>query len=160
MPASASPATTDSAAAFPPDITVAALVVRDGRFLMVEESVRGQRVLNQPAGHLEPGESLADATVRETLEETGWQVRLLHFVGAWLWTEPDEARSWLRFVFAAEAVAHDPARPLDEGILGTRWMAPSELHQPGLPLRTPLVLAGMDAWLAGQRLPLSAVPSL
>lgn len=160
MHASPRPAPPDAPAAFAPDITVAALVARDGRLLMVEESVRGRRVLNQPAGHLEPGESLAAAAVRETLEETGWHVRLRHFVGAWLWTEPVEPRSWLRFVFAAEALSHDPARPLDAGILATRWMAPSELRRPDLPLRTPLVLAGMDAWLAGQRLPLSAVQYL
>lgn len=157
MSASASLAESDTGDAFHPDVTVATLVARGGYFLMVEESVRGQRVINQPAGHLEPGESLVEAAVRETLEETGWQVRPTHFVGAWLWTEPDDARSWLRFVFAAEALAHDPSRPLDAGILCTRWMAPAELHQPGVPLRTPLVLSGMDAWLAGQRLPLAAV---
>lgn len=145
---------------FRPDVTVATLVAREGRLLLIEESARGQRVLNQPAGHLEPGESLAEAAVRETLEETGWTVRLTDFVGAWLWDEPADPRTWLRFVFSAEAVAHEPARELDAGILATCWMTPSELRQASLPLRTPLVLSAMDAWLAGQRLPLSAVQYL
>jgi 8-oxo-dGTP pyrophosphatase MutT (NUDIX family) len=160
MHAAATSAEQDPAAIFRPDVTVATLVARDGRLLVVEESVRGQRVLNQPAGHLEPGESLVQAAARETLEETGWSVRLLHFVGAWLWDEPGQARTWLRFVFAAEALSHDPSQPLDAGILATHWLTPSELRQSRLPLRTPLVLSGLDAWLAGQRLPLAAVQYL
>ena len=72
-----------------PDVTVATVVVRDGRLLMVEETVGGQQVLNQPAGHLEPDESLQDAACRETLEETGWEVRLTGFVGAYQWKAPD-----------------------------------------------------------------------
>lgn len=68
-----------------PDVTVATVVVRDGRFLQVEETIGGKLLLNQPAGHLEPDESLLDAAVRETLEETGWDVRLTHFIGTYQW---------------------------------------------------------------------------
>ena len=91
-----------------PDVTVATLVVREGRLLMVEEEVRGRRVLNQPAGHLEPDESLFEAALRETLEETGWRVRLTGFVGAYQWKSPDQSsggggRHYLRFAFAVAA---------------------------------------------------------
>ena len=104
-----------------PDVTVATVVIDQGRLLCVEEHAGGALVLNQPAGHLEPDESLLDAAVRETLEETGWTVELEAFVGAYQWTSPALAdgsggRSYLRFAFAARPIAHDPARRLDEGI--------------------------------------------
>lgn len=143
---------------FQPDITVAALVLRDGRFLTVEEDVRGARVLNQPAGHVEPGESLLQAVVRETLEETGWDVRPTGLVGVYQWTDDaDGGRSYLRFVFAAEALGHHAERTLDEGIVRSLWLSPGEMRDCATPLRTPLVLAAIDHFLAGQRLPLSAV---
>src|SRR5689334_11213276 len=91
-----------------PDVTVATVVVSDGRLLVVEEAVAGKRVLNQPAGHLEPDESLVEAALRETREETGWEVRLTGFVGAYQWKAPETGRHYLRFAFAAEPVAHDP----------------------------------------------------
>ena len=104
-----------------PDVTVATVVVRDGRLLVVEEQVNGRLVLNQPAGHLEPDESLVDAALRETREETGWDVRLTAFVGAYQWKAPPSGsnlgRHYLRFVFAAEPLSHDPALPLDTGIV-------------------------------------------
>ena len=98
-----------------PDVTVATVVVRDGRLLMVEETVRGARVLNQPAGHLEPDESLLEAALRETLEETGWEVTLTAFIGAYQWKAPADGRHFLRLAFAAEPLRHHPERPLDEG---------------------------------------------
>ena len=100
-----------------PDVTVATVVVREGRLLMVEEQVQGERVLNQPAGHLEPDETLQEAALRETLEETGWEVELTAFIGAYQWTSPRDGKHFLRLAFAADPVRHDPARPLDEGIL-------------------------------------------
>ena len=89
-----------------PDVTVATVVVRDGRLLCVEERANGQLVINQPAGHLEPDESLVEAAVRETREETGWNVRVTHMVGAYQWKAPLNAdgsggRHYLRFAFAA-----------------------------------------------------------
>ena len=145
---------------FLPDVTVAALVERDGRFLMVEESIRGRRVLNQPAGHLEPGESLVEAMARETLEETGWTVRPLAFIGNYLWTSPHDGRNFLRFAFAAEALSHDPARPLDAGILAALWLGLDELRQRRDDLRSPLVLAAVEDFLGGRRLPLDAIRRL
>jgi 8-oxo-dGTP pyrophosphatase MutT (NUDIX family) len=145
-----------------PDVTVATVVVRDGRLLMVEEEVRGKRVLNQPAGHLEPDESLAQAALRETLEETGWRVRLTAFVGAYQWKAPDDAaggsgRHYLRMAFAAEPVSHDPARPLDEGIVQALWLTPAALRAEAARHRSPLVWRVVEDYLAGRRHPLDAL---
>jgi len=137
-----------------PHVTVATVVVRDGRLLLVEERIDGRDVLNQPAGHLEAGENLAAAAVRETLEETGWTVRLSTFIGVYQWTAPD-GTAFLRFAFAAEPVEHDPARPLDAGILRALWMTPAELQASAARLRSPLVWEVVADYLGGQRHPLS-----
>ena len=141
-----------------PDVTVATVVLRDGRLLVVEERVSGQLVLNQPAGHLEPDESLAEAALRETREETGWDVRLTDFVGAYQWKAPslngNPGRHYLRFAFAAAPVAHVPARRLDEGIVQALWMPPSELFAARERHRSPLVAKVVEDFLAGRRHPL------
>ncbi|HET6602651.1 MAG TPA: NUDIX hydrolase [Xanthomonadaceae bacterium] len=142
---------------FRPDVTVATIVLRSGCMLIVEEQVRGRLVLNQPAGHLEDGESLVAAARRETFEETGWHVTPTDFVGAYLWRNPEDGCHFLRFAFAARADRHEPDQPLDEGIVRALWMTPSELREAGGRLRSPLVLAVIDDFLAGRRLPLSAV---
>ncbi len=139
-----------------PHVTVATVVVRDGRLLLVEEASNGRQVLNQPAGHLEPDESLAAAAVRETLEETGWTVRLSAFIGTYQWTAPD-GTPFLRFAYAAEPVSHDPGRPLDDGILRAVWLTPAELKADPGRLRSPLVWQVVADYLAGQRHPLSIV---
>ena len=143
-----------------PDVTVATVVVADGRLLCVEERAGGRLVLNQPAGHLEPDESLLDAALRETREETGWDVRLTAFVGAYQWKAPETQRHYLRFAFAAEPVAHDPARPLDEGIVRALWLTPSELHAAADRHRSPLVWRAVADYLAGSRHPLALVSQL
>jgi len=142
-----------------PDVTVAAVAVDGGRLLCVEERVGGRLVINQPAGHLEPDESLVDAAVRETLEETGWQVRLNAFVGAYQWKAPMQAdgsggRHYLRFAFAAEPVSHDPGLALDEGIERALWLTPAELQQASGRHRSPLVWQAVADFLAGRRYPL------
>ncbi len=137
-----------------PHVTVATVVVRDGRLLLVEESIGGRAVLNQPAGHLEPGESLATAAVREVLEETGWQVELTAFIGCYQWTAAD-GTAFLRFAFAGDPVAHDPALPLDTGILRALWLTPAELLAAPERLRSPLVQQVVNDYLTGQRHPLS-----
>jgi len=143
---------------FQPDITVAALVLHEGRFLMVEEQVRGACVLNQPAGHVEPGESLLEAVVRETLEETGWKVLPTGVVGVYQWSDPDDGnRAYLRFVLAAEALGHDADRVLDAGIVRALWLSPGEMRDSASPPRSPLVLAAVADFLSGQRLPLSVL---
>ena len=139
-----------------PHVTVATVVVRDGRLLLVEEAIDGRAVLNQPAGHLEPGESLSAAAVRETLEESGWTVRLTAFIGTYQWTAPD-GTPFLRFAYAAEPISHDPARPLDTGILRALWLDPAELQAEPPRLRSPLVWEVVADFLAGQRHPLSIV---
>lgn len=139
-----------------PHVTVATVVVCDGRLLLVEESIDGRAVLNQPAGHLEPGESLAAAAVREVLEETGWQVELTAFIGCYQWTAPD-GTEFLRFAFAGNPVAHDPTLPLDAGILQALWLTPAELVAASERLRSPLVQQLVNDYLGGQRHPLSLV---
>lgn len=140
-----------------PDVTVATVVVRDGRLLVVEEMVRGQRVLNQPAGHLEPDESLLDAALRETLEETGWDVTLTAFIGAYQWKAPADGRHFLRMAFAAEPLRHHAGRPLDEGILHALWLTPAELAAESARHRSPLVWQVVEDFLAGRRFPLQAL---
>lgn len=138
-----------------PDVTVATVVVADGRLLCVEERVKGRLVLNQPAGHLEPDESLQDAALRETREETGWDVRLTGFLGAYQWKAPETGRHYLRFAFAAEPDRHDPARTLDDGIVRALWMTPEELLDARDRHRSPLVWQVVADHLAGHRFPLS-----
>ncbi len=148
-----------------PDVTVATVVVDDGRVLCVEERVEGRLVLNQPAGHLEPDETLVDAAVRETLEETGWQVEPTGFVGAYQWTaapRPGETggRHFLRFAFVARPMAHDPARRLDDGIERALWLTPAELRAEAERHRSPLVWRVVADCLAGQRAPLALLQHL
>ena len=142
-----------------PDVTVATVVVDAGRLLIVEETAGGRLVLNQPAGHLEPDESLAEAALRETREETGWDVRLTAFVGAYQWKAPLQAdgsggRHYLRFAFAAEPVSHDAGRTLDEGIVRALWLTPGELQAEHARHRSPLVWRTASDFLAGRRHPL------
>lgn len=143
----------------PPAVTVAAVVADQGRLLMVEERIQGRLVLNQPAGHLDPGESLAAAAVRETVEETGWQIALEAFIGAYQWTAPG-GREYLRFAFAAVPVAHDPGRPLDRGIVRALWLAPDALRDQAGRHRSPLVWQVVSDWLDGRRYPLDLVARL
>lgn len=143
-----------------PDVTVATVVVADGRLLCVEERVNGRLVINQPAGHLEPDESLTDAALRETREETGWDVRLTAFLGAYQWKAEETGRHYLRFAFAAEPERHDPSRTLDEGIVQALWLTPDELLARRDQHRSPLVWQVVSDHLAGQRTPLSVLQHL
>ena len=142
-----------------PDVTVATLVVRDGRLLCVEERANGQLVINQPAGHLEPDESLVEAAVRETREETGWNVRVTHMVGAYQW-KAETGRHYLRFAFAAEPIDEIPEATLDEGIVRALWLAPGELQALAPRHRSPLVWQCAVDFLGGCRHPLWLVQQL
>ena len=150
----------ERAAVWCPHVTVACVVADGGRFLMVEEDVRGVRQFNQPAGHLEPGETLAQAALRETLEETGWDIALDHFIGVQQWHSPVHDHQIVRFAFAGRPLGHHPERGLDAGIVRAMWLSYAEIAALGERLRSPLVLATLDDWLAGQRLPLSTLRSL
>lgn len=140
-----------------PAVTVATLVARDGRFLFVEEHTRAGLRLNQPAGHLEAAETLAEAAVRETLEETGYHVAPTALVGIYRWQAPETRTTYVRFAFAAEIVSHDPERQLDDGIVRALWLDRNELSARREWHRSPLVLRCVDDFLAGRRLPLDAV---
>jgi 8-oxo-dGTP pyrophosphatase MutT (NUDIX family) len=139
-----------------PDVTVAAVIERDGRYLLVEERIRGRLVLNQPAGHLEDGEGLVDAVIRETLEETAWQFTPEALLGIYQWRSP-RGHTTLRFAFTGSVQAYDPDRPLDPPIVTTHWLEREEIAQRSARLRTPLVLRCIEDYLAGRRLPLDAL---
>ncbi len=140
-----------------PHVTVATVVPRDGRFLLVEETVRGQLVLNQPAGHLDPDETLQDAAVRETLEETGWDVSLTGLLGVQQWTSISSGDQFIRFTFAAQPLVHHTERELDVGIVRALWLSRDEIVASTERLRSPMVLASVDDFLGGARLPLDAI---
>jgi 8-oxo-dGTP pyrophosphatase MutT (NUDIX family) len=152
--------TAETRAFWQPDVTVATIVVHDGKLLMVEEDVSGRRVINQPAGHLEPDESLVAAAIRETLEESGWDVVPTALVGLYQWKSPADGRHFLRVAMAADPVRHHPERPLDSGVLRALWLTPSELQADAERHRSPLVWRAVADYLAGSRYPLSALTHL
>jgi 8-oxo-dGTP pyrophosphatase MutT (NUDIX family) len=138
-----------------PAITVASVVERDGRFLLVEEETRAGLKLNQPAGHLEPGESLVAAAVREALEETGWRVQPTALIGIYRWEAPDTGAMYVRFSFVAEPREHDAAQPLDTGIARALWLNYEEVAARRADHRSPLVMRCIDDYRAGMRSPLA-----
>ena len=137
-----------------PHVTVAAVVEQDGRYLLVEEQSGERLVYNQPAGHVEAGESLVDAVIRETREETAWGFRPTALVGVYRWVHPDSDITYLRFCFAGEAHDHDPGQALDTGIVRTWWLTRNEMAEIGGQLRSPLVMRCEDDYLDGRRYPL------
>ena len=128
-------------------VTVATIVEDQGRFLMVEELKGGKAVLNQPAGHLDPNESLQRAAVRETLEETGWDVELTSVIGIYLYTAPSNGVTYQRICFAAKPLRHNPEYSLDEGIIGPVWLTRDELVAQQDRWRSELVLRCVDDYL-------------
>ena len=143
-----------------PHVTVACVVADRDRYLMVEEEVNGCVAYNQPAGHLDDNETLQQAAVRETREETGWAVELTHLIGVHQWRSKEHGSVIVRFSFAAKPLSHDPQQPLDVGIRQALWLTRGEIASLGERLRSPMVLMSIDDWLSGQRLPLSMVSSL
>jgi 8-oxo-dGTP pyrophosphatase MutT (NUDIX family) len=136
-----------------PHATVAAIAEQEGRFLMVEESVEGKLVLNQPAGHIEDGESPLAAVVREALEETAWEFRPDAIVGTYLWREPMQGESYFRLAFAGRCLRHHPHRILDTGVIRSLWLTRDEIVAETARLRSPLVLLCVDDYLRGRRFP-------
>lgn len=140
-----------------PDLTVAAVVERDGRFLIVEERIQRSVVFNQPAGHVEDRESIIDAVVRETLEETAWHFVPRHMLGMYLWRNELNGRSTLRVAISGDTAAHDSTRRLDHGIIEAHWLSRDDLVARTSRLRSPLVLRCIDDYLAGRRYDLDAL---
>ena len=136
-----------------PSVTVAAVIERDGRFLLVEELQEGRRVLNQPAGHLDPGETLVAACAREVLEETAHRFEPTGLVGIYRWVYKPADVTFLRFCFSGEILGIE-SRPLDKEILGLHWLNLQELKDKALQHRSPLVQQCMDDYLAGKNFPL------
>lgn len=138
-----------------PHVTVASVVVRaDGRYLLVEEMADGERVLNQPAGHLEPGETLIEAARRETLEESGWEVEIEAVLGASLFTNTVNGVSYFRTSFLARPLRHHPGRSLDKEIIGPCWLSYEEIIARSADLRSESVLATIEQHRCGRRFPL------
>ena len=135
-----------------PHVTVAAIIERDAHFLMIEETVNGKLVVNQPAGHLEPNESLSDAVTRETLEESAWHFTPTLITGIYQWTVPKTNKTFLRVCFTGQCHHHESDRELDDGIFRVIWLTRDEIAR--CQLRSPMVLQGIDDYLSGQRYPL------
>ncbi len=141
---------------WPPHITVATIVCQDEKFLMVEETSDGKLVYNQPAGHLEPNESLEQAAIRETFEETGWLVAPKHVSGIYKYVAPN-GTVYYRTTFIADALKHDPDVTLDEGIERAVWLSYDELKAQADKMRSPLVLKNIEDYLSGCKYPLSLI---
>jgi ADP-ribose pyrophosphatase YjhB (NUDIX family) len=138
-----------------PYVSVAAVVERDGRFLMVEEIPEdSESVFNQPAGHLEKGETLIEAIEREVFEETVWHFYPQGVVGLYLYSRPGMDLTYLRVCFHGTCFDHEPDRPLEGGIIRVAWLSRDELNATREKLRSPMVLACIDDYLAGKRYPL------
>ena len=138
-----------------PHVVVAAVIEQDGRFLLVEERTDDGLRFNQPAGHLESGESLLDAVRRETFEETAHHFEPTALLGVYRWRAPARPeRTYLRFAFTGEIAGFDPTAPLDEGILRAVWMTPREITEFRSRHRSPLLQRCVDDYLEGRRYPL------
>jgi 8-oxo-dGTP pyrophosphatase MutT (NUDIX family) len=140
---------------FTPHVTVATIVEDQGRFLLVEETAGGRAVFNQPAGHLEADESLMQAAIRETLEETGWDVELTAVTGIYLYTAPSNGVTYQRVCFAAKPLQQRDNYQLDDGIIGPQWLTREELAAQPDRWRSELVLRCIDDYLGGERFPLA-----
>jgi ADP-ribose pyrophosphatase YjhB (NUDIX family) len=136
---------------YPTDLTVAAVVDLDGRFLLVEEQAMNRRVLGQPGGHIEAGESPEEAIVRETLEETGCEVECGELIGVYLWIQPQTRQQFLRIVYEAQYISCDEEQTLDDGIIARRWATLPELESRRAMLRSPTVLRCVKDYAQGIR---------
>ena len=136
---------------YPTDLTVAAVIEHEGRYLLVEERAMGRRVLTQPGGHIEADESPEQAVVREVPEETGCTVECEDMIGVYLWIHPQTRQQFLRIVYAARFIGCDESLPLDDGILDRRWMSLGDLRDRRSVLRTPAVLRCVEDYVSGRR---------
>ena len=137
-----------------PNVTVAAVVERHGRFLLVEEETGRGRLFNQPAGHLDAGESLISAVGREALEETAHAFEPTALLGIYQYRSDADGVTYLRFAFTGRITAHDPERALDHGIIRAVWLTPDEIRLEAARHRSPLVMRCVEDYLSGRRYPL------
>lgn len=144
-----------------PSVTVAAVIERDGKFLLVEEEDDGRLLFNQPAGHLERNESLVEACAREVLEESAWHFRPRELIGIYRWSKPGSATgagvTYLRFAFCGDLGEHEDDRRLDTGIVRAAWLDAGEIRASRERHRSPLVVRCVEDYLAGRRYPLDAL---
>ncbi|CAD6880813.1 Nudix-like NDP and NTP phosphohydrolase NudJ [Methylomonas albis] len=142
-----------------PHVTVAAVIEKGGRFLLVEETTARGLAFNQPAGHLEEGEDLINAVKREVWEETAWQFEPEALIATQLWRRNPHMPSFVRFCFSGTVNNHNPEQPLDDGIIDTHWLSRNEIYAKSQQLRSPLVLSTVDEYLKGHRYPLTILQS-
>lgn len=142
-----------------PHVTVATVVEHEGKYLLIEETSNKGLVFNQPAGHLDPNETLQQAAVRETLEESGWEIELQGVIGAALYTSPHNQVTYHRTTFYAKALSYDPERPLDQGIVRAVWMTYEEMCANAAKMRSELVISSVQQYRNGHRYPLEIIYS-
>ena len=142
-----------------PNVTVAAVIERDGHFLVVEEESADGPVINQPAGHLEENESLETAVIRETLEETGYEFSPTALIGSFLWQNPTNNITYFRVTYTGVVSDEPISSTLDEGIIRTLWMTRSQLEEQQARLRSPIILQTIDQYLLGKTYSLAVVQS-
>jgi len=140
-----------------PNVTVAAVIEREGKFLLVEEETAQGLRFNQPAGHWEPNETLEQGAAREALEETAYHVKPQHLVGIYRWHSDNANVTYLRFAYTGEVTGHEPERKLDEGIVRAVWMTIDEVRATQERHRSPLILRCIEDYLAGKRYPLELI---
>lgn len=140
-----------------PNVTVAAVIERNGRFLMVEEETSAGLRFNQPAGHLEDGESLVAAAARETLEETAHRFVPEYLVGMYQWPLPQSDVTYLRFAFGGNVTGAVDGLKLDDGIVRAVWLTVAELRESIARHRSPLVMQCVEDWIEGRRFPLDLI---
>ena len=137
----------------PTDLTVSAVVERDGHFLIVEERSSGMIVLNQPGGHIESGEAPEAAAIRECLEEAGCEISISGLLGVYLWIHPQTRQNFLRIVYMANLVKQHLQRALDDVVHAVHWYSPADIRNRKRDVRSPIVLQVIDDYLAGKRQP-------
>jgi len=141
-----------------PHATVAAIIERENKFLMVEEMIDRQTVINQPAGHLDDGESLVDAVIREVQEETAWTFTPQAVLGIYRWQHPTEPHTHMRTTFIGSVSGHNPNQELDTPIISADWYSREQLLK--LNLRSPMVLRNIDDYLTGLNYPLDLLQNV
>lgn len=137
----------------PTDLTVSAVVERDGHFLIVEERSSGVIVLNQPGGHIESAEAPEDATIRECLEEAGCEISISGLLGVYLWIHPQTRQNFLRIVYTANLVKQHHQRTLDAGIHAVHWYSLADIRNRKRDVRSPIVIQAIEDYLDGKRQP-------